>query len=496
MRWSLQRGPLVAYAGPILALAFAGIQGFDILTYPLVNHDTALLNDAGWQLVKTGHFRADVLSQNPGFEDHYFWQPPALALSAAGSYWLFGFGIWQTRLPSIVFGALGILAIFEFVRSLRPSGIGALIAAASLFFLSPWVITAKDSRMDTGAILALLVGTRLAMGAVGRNEPKISTFFAAGVCVSLAALFHTAAVTWAVGLLVVIVAFHPKRPGLAVAYSAGASLLIAAWLLYGLQYPIEFNRQYVALLVDRTSHVGVLQRLSGEVLRYLSTFARAPTVCGMLLLGIYGLVANSLWHDLRIRSLMVLAGLVSFFSAIAVGGKSSGFYDLYPITLFLCLIAIGLEECLTMSRGRGPWLRIATITCVAAFVINSAALSLGPRFLAFRYQGVNRDYALQLAPLSHLLKEGDQVWGSVPIWFAVVKAGARLDALEPVPPWRMTRPDSHRHRFVVVDRGKPFEGSGDYFKIAEFGSDLRHVLRAPLASKSYAFDLWQSRFMN
>ncbi|MSP74811.1 MAG: hypothetical protein EXR12_01610 [Rhodospirillaceae bacterium] len=56
-----------------LALAFVVLQCLDVTTYPLFSYDEALLNDAGWQLVTTGRFRADVLNLNSGFEDHYLW---------------------------------------------------------------------------------------------------------------------------------------------------------------------------------------------------------------------------------------------------------------------------------------------------------------------------------------------------------------------------------------------------------------------------------------
>src|SRR3974377_1420090 len=100
----------------VVMAAFLAIQSLDISTYPLVGSDEATLNDPGLQLIKTGHFRSDVLSLNPGYEQPYLLYPPGLSFAAAASYLLFGFGLWQTRLPGIVFGALGVALIFYFVR--------------------------------------------------------------------------------------------------------------------------------------------------------------------------------------------------------------------------------------------------------------------------------------------------------------------------------------------------------------------------------------------
>jgi hypothetical protein len=321
--------------------------------------------------------------------------------------------------------------------------------------------------------------------------------FLAGLLVSVAGLFHTVAVTWAVGLLLIIVVFFLERFRLAVFYCIGAGLLVALWLLYALQFPVDFFQQYVALLTDRASDESLEGRLGGEVLRHISSFNRAPTLYVMLLLGICGFAASKLWKDLHIRALIVLTGLVLTFNALVVGGRSSGFYNLYPLTLVFCLLGIGIEVLmLRQANVRQRLIAAGTMVCVGAFVANIAALSLGPRVLAYWTQGPQRDYAAQMAPLSNLLRPGDQVWGAAPVWFAVVNAGGRLDAFEPVPPWKLTRPDPRRHKYVVMDRDRPFDGSQDYEKIAEFGSDLPPVLGASLTNKSYSFDLWRSKLID
>src|SRR5262249_2437697 len=141
------------------ALLFMVLQCLDISTYPMVGSDEAFLNDPGLQLLTTGKFRSDVLSENPGFEDHYFWQPPGLALTTAVSYRLFGFGIWQTRLPGIVFGAAALGVLFLLVHYVSNKVLPAAFASLSLLVWPYWVLTSKAARMDTAAIFFLLLST-------------------------------------------------------------------------------------------------------------------------------------------------------------------------------------------------------------------------------------------------------------------------------------------------------------------------------------------------
>lgn len=489
-------------AGLALALAFVVLQCLDMTTYPLFSYDEALLNDAGWQLVTTGRFRADVLSLNRGFEDHYLWQPPGLSLASAVSYQLFGLGIWQTRLTSILFGGLGVWAIFAFVRSITQETMGgttggttgAWLAALSLFLWPDWVLTAKESRMDTGAIAALLLSSLLVVQSLRSGAPaSLGRLFLAGLCTSVATMFHSAALPWGAGLGIVIFIFAPNRFRSVLAFGLAAAALGAAWLVYALQFPQEFQAQYLSLLLDRSGGGGLLDRFAAEGARYGLEFQRLPTIYILAFFALCGVIAGRLWTDRGARVLLALAPLVLLLHVL-VAGKSSGFYTLYPLTLVFCVIGIGVEACLAQSgaRYRHRWLAAGATAAALAFVTNAAAFSVGPRVLAYWFQSPQRDYALQMAPLASRLKPGDQVWGSAVAWLTAVKAGARLDALNWVPALETSRPDPLRHKYVVVHRGVDFAGSHGYRKILEFGSDLPLVFGSPLADRPYTFDLWQS----
>lgn len=490
-------GALNRHGGLILAAAFIVLQLADVTTYPLFVYDEALLNDAGWQLVSTGRFRADILSINPGFENHYLWQPPGLPLAAAVSYGLFGLGIWQTRLPDILFGGCGVWAVFALTRGIGTGSVASWVAALSLFFWPDWVLTAKQSRMDTAAILGLLLSTHLSVRALcSTGSSVLKTLFLAGLCASVATIFHTTALLWTVSIAIVVFAFSHDRLKCTLVFGIGAALFGAAWLAYALRFPSEFYAQYLTLLLNRTGEGGVLQRLAAEGERYVREFARLPAVYVALLVSAGGLFAQRRWSDRPVLILLVLTGLVFLMHGL-VAGKISGFYTLYPMTLAFCLLGIGIEAVVTRAHAAPArlWITAGSLAVVAALLVNMAIFSIAPRVAAFWFQGASRDYALQLEGLSRRLSPGDQVWGTAVAWVAVIKAGARLDAVEWVPRAVDPRPDPMKHRYVVVFRGDDFPGRDAYRKIGEIGTEPPRILGASLTNKPYTFDLWLSQSM-
>ncbi|MCA0304544.1 MAG: glycosyltransferase family 39 protein [Proteobacteria bacterium] len=488
------------HPGPLLMAAFIVLQLLDVKSYPLFSYDEPLLNDAGWQLARLGAFRSDLRTLQEGFESRYLWQPPALPLSAAVSYFLFGLGIVQTRLPAIVFGGLGVWAIYRLVLVASGQRPAALAAAAMLFAWPPWIATAKIARMDTGAIFALLVATTGVVGSARDDAaPRPAVLFAYGLAGGAAALFHTVALPWCFGLFCVLLLFGGRRRlASALAFGLGAGLPVLAWLGYGLLTPRDFQLQFLDHLMVRTSGGGGLAgRLVGEFQRYGQDFARLPAALLLALVALYGFVRHALWRQRAVAMLLVLAAIVVLLHAV-VAGKDSGYYTLYPTTLLICLAAIGAGSLVTAPAAPGTR-RVAALVAlssVALLVVNGAALAYAPRVLAAWKQGPQRDYALQMAPLREILKPGDTVWGHPVAWFAVVDAGATLKASNWAERSALMVADPRRDKYVVVPRGKTFLGMENFRKVGEFGDELPLVFGAPLSDKSYTFDLWKSKSLD
>ncbi len=483
------------FPGPLLALAFVALQLLDARTYPLFGYDETLLNEAGWHLVQAGEFRSDIRSLQPGFESRYLWQPPALSLSAAVSYALFGLGLVQTRLPGIVFGGLGIWAMYRLALAAGGLRAGAWVAATLLFLWPSWIATAKISRMDTGAIVAMLVATcgivRWLRDADASGSRGLLPYGLAG---GIGAMFHTVALPWCLALCCVLLIFSRGRLAPPFWFGVGVAVPCLAWLGYGLATPRDFELQFLDHLLVRTAGGGgLLGRLAGEAQRHADELARLPALLPLIAVGAWGHLRYRPWRQRPVAGLLVLASIVVVLHAL-VAGKDSGYYQLYPATLLLCLVAIGVGAVIaaaaTPAASRLPG--IVALASLALFAANAAAVSFGPRLLAAWKQGPQRDYALQMAPLRAVLVPGDTVWGDPVAWLAAVEAGATFKASNWAERSSLMVADPKRDRYVVVSRGKSFRGMENYRKILEFGQELPLVFGRPLTDKSYTFDLWRS----
>lgn len=295
-----------------LAVCFFAASVFDISTYPLIGADEPVLNDPALQLIKTGLLRSDALSESPDFNGNYLLHPPGLTFATAAVYRVFGFGIWQTRLPGILFGALGIALLFVFVRDITQKTLPAFLAAVALFAWPEWVLTAKAARMDTGAICFLLMASIL----VHRSIRSAAGFhpaylFLAGLCVSAASTFHVASFTWALALMATTLIFSTRRIMATAIYCAGASLLIGTWLIYAIYHFDFFEKQFVSHALHRAGSGGFLIRFVEEGVRYFSMTRRIPTIVLPIATAVAGFVVTRRLTDQSIRFLLTLAVTLS-----------------------------------------------------------------------------------------------------------------------------------------------------------------------------------------
>jgi hypothetical protein len=370
----------------------------------------------------------------------------------------------------------------------------AILASLALFVWPAWVLTAKMARMDTAALCFLLIASILICRCLCRETGfRPVVLFLSGLSVSVSGFFHPASFTWSLSLLVVIALFSSRRFISTAVYCAGAAVVVGAWLAYATQYPDAFEIQFVTSLTNRAGIGSPSSRFAEEGIRYFLELKRMPMIVPAAALALVGLTMGSRRSDRHLHFLIVLAAVLICANAM-IAGKSSGFYTLYPMLLILCLISIGIAECVSLGGGaaKGGAALVALIV-YGLFVTNEAAWSSGPRLLALVLQSKVRNYDAVFEPLSEVLKPGDEVWGSATAWYAVVKAGARIDSKSyPIPIKWNTHPNPDRHRFIVTELDETNEFLG-FRKVANFGIELKPVLGSPLSSASYVFELWKSQ---
>src|SRR5713101_2416738 len=101
--------------------------------------DEVTLNEPAKELALHGKFRSLVFSGSDGFDERYLWLPPAHPLLTALVYRVFKFGIWQTRIPVVLFGGCAIVLLYFIARRFLNDHRSALYSAL-LFALNPQFI--------------------------------------------------------------------------------------------------------------------------------------------------------------------------------------------------------------------------------------------------------------------------------------------------------------------------------------------------------------------
>jgi 4-amino-4-deoxy-L-arabinose transferase-like glycosyltransferase len=469
--------------GPaFVALLFVLLQLPDIASYPLVTTDEAFLNDPALQLARAGRFRNDVLSANLGFDGPYFWQPPGLALVQAAIYKLAGFGLWQTRISAILFGGLVCAALYRLVEALTGRPGIALGAALVPVFWPTLLLTAKIARMDTHALFFLLLASLFAVHSLGRDGNRRPML--AGLCLGIAGIFHPVAISWAIGLGLAYAWQARHTPLRVLAMALAAAVLPALWAVAAALNPDAFSGQFMTQIAERSGSNDLAERLFGGAWRYRDEFLRVPLLLPLLLLAVgFG------WRTVRASPalcMLLATAAIAFVVTYFGGGPDHGFYQLYPMTALVVVVA-GVMPALIARFGR-------LVMAVTAGVLMASMVfaSYAPRALALIAQGPARDYELQFTELTRRLQPGDQVWGTAVAWYAIAAAGARLDAhREDVPVGWRTRPDPARHRFVVMLDEETFPNEG-FRRLGAFGQAPRAIRGSTFASQDYVYEIWQS----
>lgn len=476
----------------VLPLLFLAIELPSISLYPLVWGDEAMLNDPGLQLLTTGNFRSDVFSSIPNYANFYFWQPPGLALTTAASYLLFGFGIWQTRLPGLVFAAVTVGMIKLLAEKSSNSRGAGWLAGLAVMVWPPFLNTARSARMDTACLALLLIPTLIIIFTEHDQRRLVPSAFA-GLLAGIAGLYHSVALPWLVGLLVIQLAFHKRGVMRCLVFGATSVIPASIWLCFAIRFPNEFQDQFLFQLQGRTANSPIWIRLTEEITRSWNDYGHLPGFFLFLTLAVPAAWLLRSQIGVASKRLMLLAA-VTFAGITILAGKGSGFYNLYYTILILPLMAvISADACETPTAP--PWIGRLLIAAYTLLILNCAIKSYAPRLVAMTVQREARSYDKAFAPLRALLRPGDQVWGAGETWYSCVQAGARLDvSSKSVPIKGSSRPDPKRHRLAVTTSPSENPGAG-FSRVLEVRRPIPAFRGHSFTNDYYHYEVWQSTIL-
>ncbi len=484
---------------PILCIAvafiFMNLVGLD--RSPVVWIDEVTLNDPAKELALNGRFRSSVFAGYSGFERAYFWQPPGQPLVTAFVYKVFGFGIWQTRIPVVLFGASVLIILYIVTIQLFRSPKAASFAAMVLALDPSFIQRVRSGRMDAQCLFFALSAVILYLRAESlqkeRHCGKSYLFLAAsGLSAGLAATTHPVAVSWAIalGLLILLSLQEGSKLKSLILFTLFTGLPFTLWILYAAASS-NFELFQVQFLSHGQGHLAmgsILTRLVAELSRYQDAYKLVPVLLLAYGVALPWVIRNSqIGRKTKIK-IAILFSVPLLFNALVMT-KRVGFYYLHPITILAVCLGTMLEKLVPVPLHvpkPNATHRSVSVWFVSLLLLNVLAGGIAGRYLVLAYQWHARDYSQVENAILQNIPQGAIVWGPPEIWYATEKAGAKLRLLG--------EPNCKIHDYIVTKVGKTTKLPDSARFIQEIGQPLPPIfgmIRVP--SSDYRMQIWECK---
>lgn len=267
----------------MLTVAFLIVAVPGLGRYPPVSGDDSWVMSASYKLATTGVFGSDLYAGFHGADRNYFIALPIYQLLQALSFVLFGAGIAEARMVTVV-SAVVVLWTTTWL-ALRWYGLAASIVSGLLLVLLrvnlvnlwpglPLLAAGRSGRYDmTGVALLWLAVVFLDLAIQRGSAGRSWLALAAGVCAGLAALtqfFGVFALLIAAALLAWPGEMRKRMASVAGWVAAGWAAVVAPYLLYVTMHWSAFRGQS-SLKTGRTDFLDIrfyVDNLSDEAARY------------------------------------------------------------------------------------------------------------------------------------------------------------------------------------------------------------------------------------
>jgi 4-amino-4-deoxy-L-arabinose transferase-like glycosyltransferase len=405
----------------LVAAVYLVINLIGLTRSPLLWVDEATLNDAAREFVATGHVRSSVFADVPAFANGFYWQPPLQTIVSSAVYRFFGFGIWQTRMPPLLFATASVFLLGVIVRRFTNSR-PVVVLSALLFGFDPmFSFLARSGRMDSMCIFFLLMSMWFALRALESCDAKWSA--ASGLFLSAAGISHPIAAGLGVGVVLASLLFSRPRMKHTLVLVMCASVLPLIWFAYA-WFSGEwsnFRDQFLQHGSDHLASTTLWQRCVDEGARYIRDYARAPVVLPLYIASI----AVTAYQAIRTRRSDVRVVIVWFVAAVIFNvvfmTKEVGFYGMYPIFVSVIMLAIGADY---LVRNSVP-MKAISVT-IGVFVVMVFVLGTGGRLVKSLVQWTERNPENLRQLLEARVPRGSRVYGDGSIWYAAQQLGYKL----------------------------------------------------------------------
>ncbi len=397
----------------------------------------------------------------PQYDRYTYWALPGYVLTLAGWIRLFGASIFTTRLLSVLFGEVLVIAWYLIVRRLTESRLAGVMAA--LFVAADFsVITAASTqRMDCMTAALGACGLAAYLGLRGK---RFSLALLAGNTLTAAALLcHPVGAVHVIALAILVVCLDRRSiawkslPIMALPYV----VFLAGWGIYVLQAPGVAAGQMRAQAGHRVGGVSspvqsLLTDAAGRYWTYFYVLERGINKLKALMLAEYILglgLALGIPSLRKRRGVGVLVAMaVSAFVALAVlDGMKSPHYMIVTCTVFAALWGVVVSS----GLGRRSTAALALLAGSGFLLVHVAAAVQRAR---------NDTYHKQFLPAIEFLEANgaggtDRIVGPAELWFGLGPRAALLDDM------RLGYYSGWHPRWIVTDEF--YETAFEGFRVDE-----------------------------
>ena len=259
-----------------LLILFALVYTFNLDKYPHLWIDEVYFSNPAYNLAFHGFLGTTMMPTFYNIANYTYWQMPFYMILLATSFKLFGFGIIQARIVSVIFGFFTVLFTYLFAKELYSQKIG-LIAATFLIFNPLFFIVVRQARMDIVIVCFILIALYFIINGLKNNRGIY--YFGSGIFAGLSVLTHPNAVMGIISIVLIYCMYKIDFKTFKVNFKLkeiiywilGPVLLVIPYLYYISLDFHNFLNQFNTNIISSASTP--LNNIFTEKIRYISTIS-------------------------------------------------------------------------------------------------------------------------------------------------------------------------------------------------------------------------------
>jgi 4-amino-4-deoxy-L-arabinose transferase-like glycosyltransferase len=406
----------------ILLLVHIALSLATIDKFPRVWIDTAWTCMAPYELITHGHL-ANPMRPISGLDEHLLAPYVVQRIMLAGVYTVFGFGLLQSRLLSVLIGVLLLVSVYIFTEKHFEKRV-AVLAVLLLMIDNVYFLTSRSVRADIFVSLFSVAAFFLFLSSYEKNNTRY--MIPAGFLIGISLYTHPNTVLVLAAILFIFLQkehFSLFRSRFFWYFSI--SCLAGFFPYAGYVISQDFSHGFrhflgqVGLGVEE-SHRNLITNLLGESERYAAyiLFPRRIVVFLVQVMAVFFGARSKSWINRQLAlQVLIFVLLLPFWNP--TNSTSRYFIVILPaVSILTSELFFRAWDAANAARDAGQrlggYLRLATAAILVAYAANQMA---GDAYAVWSNR--NHDYARFIRQIREVIPRNSRIWGSASFWIGL-----------------------------------------------------------------------------